>query len=308
MFGKSFIFYSYNNNIFANNKNKPYITPHHTPTTTSRVLSECDINTSIYDNDSDMKSVRENFDRQTSQRFEEHNKRMTKNRKKCKEQCDKDIQNIILKDKVHKSLAHKVEKTCLKCGVLGGGVAPVWGLVSGLWYAAWETAATAAAIELATQEGIKAGIQAVIQKIGGSHFSMLSGVKWPNFITESYYSTVDGLIKGVTNAVDSCANAGTTANGIIVEARKLLSSPGKEWFVKTVKAGQDAATDKIATVKAAELGKVEATSTQLYTGIGYSVLAIIIIILIMIIIYLVLRYRRKKKMKKKLQYIKLLEQ
>ncbi|KOB62064.1 hypothetical protein PFHG_03842 [Plasmodium falciparum HB3] len=38
----------------AHNKNKPYITPQ-TPTTTSRVLSECDINTSIYDNDQEMK-------------------------------------------------------------------------------------------------------------------------------------------------------------------------------------------------------------------------------------------------------------
>ncbi|ETW58817.1 hypothetical protein PFMC_05297 [Plasmodium falciparum CAMP/Malaysia] len=88
------------------------------------------------------------FDRQTSQRFEEYNERMNKNRQKCKEQCDRDIQNIILKDKIakglkqqlttletnidtndiptcvcDKSVADKVEKTCLKCGgVLGGAV------------------------------------------------------------------------------------------------------------------------------------------------------------------------------------------
>ncbi|KOB88170.1 hypothetical protein PFDG_04690 [Plasmodium falciparum Dd2] len=40
----------------VHNKNKPYITQHHTPTTTSRVLSECDIPTSNYNNDEDMKS------------------------------------------------------------------------------------------------------------------------------------------------------------------------------------------------------------------------------------------------------------
>ncbi|SOS80083.1 rifin [Plasmodium sp. gorilla clade G1] len=111
---------------YANHENKPYITEH-TPNTTSRVLSECDTNTSIYNNDPDMKSVKENFDRQTSQRFEEYNKRMIKNRKKCKEQCDKDIQKIVVKDKMEKSLAEKVEKGCLMCGCgLGGGVAPVW--------------------------------------------------------------------------------------------------------------------------------------------------------------------------------------
>ena len=36
----------------------------HTRTTTSRVLSECDIEKSIYDNNPDMKYVKENFDRQ----------------------------------------------------------------------------------------------------------------------------------------------------------------------------------------------------------------------------------------------------
>ncbi|ETW59921.1 hypothetical protein PFMC_04196 [Plasmodium falciparum CAMP/Malaysia] len=107
---------------YVHDKNKPYITPH-TPTTTSRVLSECDIPTSNYDNDADMKSVKENFDRQTSQRFDEYEERMSKKRQKCKEQCEKDIKQIILKDKMEKSLAEKVEKGCLRCGCGLGGVA-----------------------------------------------------------------------------------------------------------------------------------------------------------------------------------------
>ncbi|SCM18895.1 PIR protein, putative [Plasmodium sp.] len=56
---------------YANNKNKPYITIH-APTTTSRVLIECNIYMPNYDNDPDMNSVKESFDRQTSQRFEEY--------------------------------------------------------------------------------------------------------------------------------------------------------------------------------------------------------------------------------------------
>ncbi|ETW31583.1 hypothetical protein PFFCH_00983, partial [Plasmodium falciparum FCH/4] len=55
----------------AHSKNKLYMKPH-TRTTTSRVLSECDLYMPNYDKDADMKSVKENFDRQTSQRFEEY--------------------------------------------------------------------------------------------------------------------------------------------------------------------------------------------------------------------------------------------
>ncbi|ETW57610.1 hypothetical protein PFUGPA_00518 [Plasmodium falciparum Palo Alto/Uganda] len=71
-------------------------------------------------------------------------------KKECKDQFDKEIKKIILKDKLEKelmdkfatlqtdiqsdaiptcvcekSLAYKLEKTCLKCaGILGDGVAP----------------------------------------------------------------------------------------------------------------------------------------------------------------------------------------
>ncbi|ETW30306.1 hypothetical protein PFFCH_02252 [Plasmodium falciparum FCH/4] len=145
--------------ILAHNKNKAFITPY-TPNTTSRVLSECNIHTSIYHNDEDMKSVKESFDRQTSQRFEEYEERMSEKRQKCKEQCDKDIEQIILKDNVEKSLEEKVEKGCLKCGCgLGGGVAPVWGLVSGLVYAGWSNNITQTAIQKGIEEGVKEGIK-----------------------------------------------------------------------------------------------------------------------------------------------------
>ncbi|SOV84072.1 rifin PIR protein, putative [Plasmodium reichenowi] len=66
---------------YVYSKNKPYITSHHTSRYTSRVLSEGDIQSSIYVKDAEMKSVKEIFDRQTSQRFEEYQERMKENAK-----------------------------------------------------------------------------------------------------------------------------------------------------------------------------------------------------------------------------------
>ncbi|ETW58827.1 hypothetical protein PFMC_05286 [Plasmodium falciparum CAMP/Malaysia] len=130
------LFFSLSLNIlitssYAHNKNKPHITQH-TPTNTTRVLSECNLYMPNYDNDADMKSVKENFDRQTSRRFEEYEERVKDKRQKCKEQCDKEIQKIILKDKIQKSLEEKVEKGCLRCGCGLGGVAASVGLFGGL--------------------------------------------------------------------------------------------------------------------------------------------------------------------------------
>ncbi|ETW30927.1 hypothetical protein PFFCH_01644 [Plasmodium falciparum FCH/4] len=262
----------------AHNKNKACITTH-TRTTTSRVLSECDIYTSIYDNDEDMKSVKENFDRQTSQRFEEYEERMNEKRQKCKEQCDKDIEQIILRDKTKKSLEEKVEKGCLKCGCGLGGVAAIVGLLGTAIVNVLTKDATAAAVNLAIEKGIEAGVKTVITNIKKiPTFTGLSSINWTEFINESSYSTVSGLIKATKSATS------------IVED------------------GIEATATRIVSVKTIELGKVKATSAHLYSAIGYSVLAILIILLVMIIIYLVLRYRRKKKTNKRLQYTKLLKE
>ncbi|ETW17978.1 hypothetical protein PFFVO_03109 [Plasmodium falciparum Vietnam Oak-Knoll (FVO)] len=179
-------------NILSRNKNKTYVRSRR-PTTASRVLSECDIETSIYDNGADMKSVKENFDRQTSQRFDEYEKRMNVKRQKCKDRCDNEIQKIILKDKLEKqmeeqlttletkidtddiptcicekSIADKMEKGCLRCvGVFGGGVMPGFGTIGGTALYALnqlKPAVFKAAIKAALEEGAAeisaAGIEA----------------------------------------------------------------------------------------------------------------------------------------------------
>ncbi|MBZ2160326.1 hypothetical protein K1I93_09760, partial [Streptococcus australis] len=84
-------------------------------------------------------------------------------RKKCKEQCDKDIQQIILKDKMEKSLAEKVEKGCLRCGCGLGGVAASVGLFGGLGIYGWKTAALATA-----KEAVKDGAMAATIKAAGA--------------------------------------------------------------------------------------------------------------------------------------------
>ncbi|KNC35015.1 variant surface antigen rifin [Plasmodium falciparum RAJ116] len=78
------------------------------PTKSYRSLCECELYTSMYDDDPEMKEIMHDFDRQTSQRFEEYNERMNKNRQKCKEQCNRDIKNIILKDKIEKELKQQL--------------------------------------------------------------------------------------------------------------------------------------------------------------------------------------------------------
>ncbi|CDO61851.1 rifin, partial [Plasmodium reichenowi] len=86
------------------------------------------------------------------------------------------------------------------------------------------------------------------------------------------------------------------------KVNEILSDVKTAAALKTI----DVTAKETAAIEAAKKGAIDAASTQLYTTIGYSILAILIIVLIMMIIYLILRYRRKKKMKKKLQYIKLL--
>ncbi|SOS78234.1 PIR protein, putative [Plasmodium sp. gorilla clade G1] len=158
----------------------------HKPTTTSRLLCECELYApQNYDNDPEMKSVMQDFNRQMSQRFREYGEHMIKNKQKCKEQCDKDIEKIILKDKIEKelkekldtletnintkdlpicecekSLTDKVEKGCLGCGVLGSGIAPNVGLFGEVVLGAWKTTALVTAKKLAAEAGAAAGVAA----------------------------------------------------------------------------------------------------------------------------------------------------
>ncbi|SOS78233.1 PIR protein, putative [Plasmodium sp. gorilla clade G1] len=297
----------------AHNKNKPYITSH-TRNTTSRVLSECDVHTSIYDNDPDMKSVKENFNRQASQRFEEYEKLMIIKRQKCKEQCDKDIEQIIVKDKMQKSLAQKVEKGCLMCGCgLGGGVLPVWGLVSGLWYATWSQYVATTLVKMATDKGIKKGLEVGLVKVTEivKQLFRLQEAQVPsvdmlsNMTTGTFTNDVSlfGIFKAINSAMEGKLDIGTYAgfsSGVQTIAQKTALPNSYSTQAKAVITAFNEAKEGVLA------GGAQATSS-LTTAIIVSFVAIVIIVLLMLIIYLILRYRRKKKINKKQQYTKLLK-
>ncbi|ETW32961.1 hypothetical protein PFTANZ_06320, partial [Plasmodium falciparum Tanzania (2000708)] len=325
--------------VIAHNKNKSYTTIH-TPITTSRVLIECNVYIPNYDNDPDMNSVRENFHKKTEQRFHEYDKRMIKNRQKRKEKCDKDIQKIILKDKMEKSLSEKVEKVCLKCGYGLGGVATSVGVLGTAVVNVLKTAAIDVAIETALADGVvkgaakgtAAGINTLIQGIK-SEFLMdrLGGKLLATFFDATNY-TKETLISqavhfeyrmtcapslGAIN-VDKPMCTALQKLGLVPHNIPQISTPDSikkvvETMIsnatRTAKAAAETATEKVTAAGIqSNIAEVSATYTSYQIAIIASVVAILVIVLVMVIIFLILRYRRKKKLNEKQQYTKLLNQ
>ncbi|SOV83959.1 rifin PIR protein, putative [Plasmodium reichenowi] len=291
----------------AHNKNKPSITLHHIQT--NRSLCECDIQLSSYDKDVEMKSVREGFDRQTSQRFQEYGERMKDKRQKRKEERDKNIEQIIRKDKMEKSLAEKIEKGCLRCGcALGGGVLPVWGLVCGVGYAVWSQHATKLAIQKGIAEGLKVGLQNVMKIADTSSFikgSTIPDIKvLETLIAEKFNDevTLYGIFECINNNIS--ASLRQAHEPFFATVKTVVQKKLTRFNIDHQVAAEEV-TKAFGDAKALEFA---ANTSLLSKTIIASVVTIIIIVLIMVIIYLVLRYRRKKKMNKKAQYTKLLSQ
>ncbi|EWC78631.1 surface antigen, partial [Plasmodium falciparum UGT5.1] len=321
----------------VNTHKKPSITPH---TQTNRLLCECDLYIPNYDNDAQMKEVMENFNKQTQQRFHEYDERMKTNRQKCKAKCDKDIQKIILKDKMEKQMAEKLttletkintddiptcicektmadktEKFCLNCGKTMGGVAPWWGLVCGTGYAGWSHYVATTVAEAATNAGIKAGLKVGLVKVTEiAKLSLLNeGAKIPAIevlqkITAGEFTdglSLHGIFKCISSNMSSQLNDTYPLFSLTVDtmAQKTLSQ-FNSWHSISVAAVDTAFADAQTRV----LTQAGNVTSNLTTAITASIIAIVVIVLILVIIYLILRYRRKKKMKKKLQYIKLLDE
>nr|SPJ13413.1 rifin PIR protein,putative [Plasmodium sp. DRC-Itaito] len=275
--------------------NNPSITTHHTPIYTSRVLSERGTQSSNYNNDEDMKSVKKRFDDRTSQRFQEYEEH-----------------------KREKSLAEKVEKGCLRCGcALGGGVLPVWGLVSGLWYATLSHYVSTTLVKEATDAGIKAGLKVGLAKVREIANPTLSGLRGTMPTINELETLTTGIsgdnvtLHGIIKCISSNINAQleTSRHQIFFQTVNTMALKTPTEFNRGN--NLQAATEVTKAIAKAEEGiltkGVNATSI-LTTGITASIVAIVVIVLVMVIIYLVLRYRRKKKMKKKAQYTKLLNQ
>ncbi|ETW46225.1 hypothetical protein PFMALIP_05710, partial [Plasmodium falciparum MaliPS096_E11] len=230
-----------------NQRNHNSTTPHHPPNT--RLLCECELySPTNYDSDPEMKRVMQQFEDRTTQRFHEYDQRMKSTRQKCKDQCDKEIQKIILKDKLEKqmaqqfstlhtdiqsddiptcvcekSLADKVEKACLKCTQnLGGIVAPSLGVLGGIAEGAlsvWKPAALAAAKKAAIAEGlaageaagIEAGKNAVMGALKEYFFTETLGINsLDSFFTTKYYFNIEKLATVILNQRNAMCSASFT--------------------------------------------------------------------------------------------------
>ncbi|SOV78328.1 rifin PIR protein, putative [Plasmodium reichenowi] len=236
-------------NILVYNQRNHKSTTHRTPKIkTTRLLCECKLYAPAnYDNDPQMKAAMQQFDDRTTQRLLEYDERMKTARQKCKDQCDKEIQKIILKDKLEKalmekfatlqtdmqsdaiptcvcekSMADKVEKGCLRCGgVLGGGVAPSVGLLGGLGTYAWKPGALYAAIKAAMIQGsakgaaagLKEGMDVVILGLKYIKVDELFPGIYKTFVAKNIYTEVTKLAPTIVSEYNKICGVGTGSNG-----------------------------------------------------------------------------------------------
>ncbi|SOS78632.1 PIR protein, putative [Plasmodium sp. gorilla clade G1] len=336
-------------NILVYNQRNHNNTTSHTPKIpTTRLLCECELYAPAnYDNDQDMKEVMQRFEDRTSQRFHEYDERIKTTRQKCKDKCDKEIQKIILKDKLEKeltekfatlqtdihsdaiptcicemSMANKVEKAYFKCTQnLGGIVTPFSGVLGGIaegalyaWKPTAITAAKKAALAEATDAAIEAGMNAVSLKIKG----LLDFYSTETFSFDLYsivskltYNNSDALVQSAKKVIgDACMNPQTGSTTYFYNTAIQYDGPLniKGFAQAGIEAHNETLPLQKALLEKAKVDAVDTTFIGCHNAIIASIVAIIVIILVMVIIYLVLRYRRKKKMKKKLQYIKFLEE
>lgn len=290
-----------------------------------------------------MKTLKEDFDDRAEQRFREYEERMQGKRQKCKEQCEKDIEKIILKDKIEKklaqefstlqtnigvddiptcvcekSLADKMEKSCLRCGRNLGGVVPGLGILGCVTTHFQFLDAIAAATEAGIKAGADVGIQEALNILNTTwNLQTFNGVQVNTLINAINFKNPMFYVQSIQQEYNTmCLSSILYEDTYICFFKQLQGSRSTMALAQSAKkiaekAGQAAAVEAAEVTKAAE-DVASATSTivsNFFTNpIGISIIAIIIIVVLILIIYLILRYSRKKKMERKLRYIKLLKE
>ncbi|ETW27886.1 hypothetical protein PFFCH_04691 [Plasmodium falciparum FCH/4] len=196
---------------------------------------------SNYDNDPEMKSVMQQFHDRTTQRFQEYDERLQERRQIYKDTCNKEIQKIILKDKLEKELtekfvaldtnittkdiptcvcekssAEKTEKFCHNCGYALGSIAPNIGLLGGPGIYGCKIAVLESVKEFAAEAGAAkgavageaAGRNAIIGALKTHfHINRLNGTSLQSFFNSTSYSDVTAI----ANAIDAQMNASCSA-------------------------------------------------------------------------------------------------
>ncbi|EUR54408.1 hypothetical protein PFBG_06073 [Plasmodium falciparum 7G8] len=298
------------------------------PTKSYRSLCECELYAPTnYDNDPEMKAVMQDFDRQTSQRFEEYNEHMKDKRKKCKAKCDKDIQKIILKDKLEKELMDKfatlqtdIQNDAIPTCVCENALNQLKPAV----FKAAITAALKAGASNISAAGIEAGDAAGMKVVihGLQHFRVdkLFHEIFDSFVKTSRYTEVTNIARTINSkysttclslnnnftAPPACTDfqykfgiftkgssaRGTPAAQAIPNGLRGILGEAEKTADAAAKIAREGAT---AAIKAQETALIEAGFNSSITSINASIFAIVVVVLIMVIIYLILRYRRKKK-------------
>ncbi|SPJ08247.1 rifin PIR protein,putative [Plasmodium sp. DRC-Itaito] len=311
-------------NILINDQRNHKSTTQYTPKIPiTRLLCECDLYIPNYDNDPEMKSVMDNFNKQTQQRFHEYDDRMKEKRMQCTDKCDKEIQNIILKDKLEKeltekfstlqtdiqsdaiptciyekSLADKMEKGSLRCGSILGAAMPELGSIGG-------TLVYAAAQSSAAKVGVSKAIELMgnIYNLGGVRF-----IDWMKLINVGNYNHRMSLV-GIVNKVNNmCPIKDPEGDVAFCFMEQSISRRSAGKFVQIISEKAGDAAMKAREAASGKFSEMTNVSVIFSDPVVISAIVVVTIALILLIIYFILRYRRKKKMKKKLQYIKLLNE
>ncbi|EUR82666.1 hypothetical protein PFBG_00011 [Plasmodium falciparum 7G8] len=219
-----------------------------------------------YDNDPEMKRVMQQFHDRTKQRFQEYDEMLQEKRQICKDTCDKEIQKIILKDKIEKELtekfvaldtnittkdiptcvcekssAEKTEKFCHNCGYALGSIAPNIGLLGGPGIYGWKIATLAFVKEFAAEAGAAKG--AVAGEAAGKntiigalktyfHIDNLNGTPLQLFFNSTSYSDVTTIVSAIDSQMNtSCdvfaVNIDNDTICALRETFKTFATPGK---------------------------------------------------------------------------------
>ncbi|ETW33207.1 hypothetical protein PFTANZ_06076 [Plasmodium falciparum Tanzania (2000708)] len=261
-----------------------------------------------------MKELIENFNHQSSERFREYDERIQDKRKQCKEQCEKDIRKIILKDKLEKqmeqqlttldpnittediptcicekSLADKTEKVCLNCGKTMGAVAPAWGIVSGLGYAAWINYTNTTLVKIATDAGIQKGIQMGLTKITeiATQIWKLQASEVPPINALAKMTTGaftdDVTLSGIFKTLDSAMVGKFDYGPSGLFSMMVQNAANKPFMLKQFSEQATAVETAFNNAKTGILEEASSITSSLNFAIISSVVAIVVIVLVMII-------------------------
>ncbi|ETW57342.1 hypothetical protein PFUGPA_00654 [Plasmodium falciparum Palo Alto/Uganda] len=291
-----------------------------------------------------MKEIMHDFDRQTSQRFEEYNERAAAGIVEGIKIAIKGIKGAfdidflsgktfeeVITGKTFNNSAFVVDKIlqeyntmCVSTNAYQGKLFCNYGSMFG------ENVDNITAISAnAKRAVIKAGEAAaktttettkvLTAEKTGEVTNFLSGKTLAEVITGKTFNNSTFFVDKILQEYNTMCVSSTTYQGKLicslrsltrwnVEPTTVISANAKQAAINAGKAAERVTAETTKALTAEKTGEVTSTSAIFSNPMVISFIVVVIIVIILLIIYLILRYRRKKKMKRKLQYIKLLKE